>query len=208
MFQNYRGELMLMREIKDEGAGVGAKLYSPTVDVSSKQFFSSGVRTRSSGKLRFQDRCDVVGLLCVRQASEDNVSKLANNATIYNEMLRRRPGLYALLCQLIPRSRFGEKAEGQHVAYNLPIFSVRDNKLTSHFSLAALAYIENAQMLTGARQLSDAEHEAIHVLLDLAPEHCFEMRCAPGDIQPLNNYIVYYGRAAFKDDVHRVKTGC
>lgn len=197
LFQNCRGEVM--REIKDEGMGVGAKLYGATVDADGKQFLSSGARTLSPGQLRFHtDRCDVVGLLCVRQASEGGVSKLASSATVYNEMLKRRPDLHKLLCNPIPRSRFGEEAGGEHVFYDLPLFGVRDGKLTSHFSLT---YIENAQMMPGARKLSDAEHEAIQLLMSLAEEHCFEMRFAPGDIQLLNNHIVYHGRTAFKDDV-------
>jgi len=197
MYQNCRGEVM--REIKDEGMGIGAKLYGATVDASGKQFLSSGARTLSPGQLRFHtDRCDVVGLLCVRQASEGGVSKLASSATVYNEILKRRPDLHAQLCKSIPRSRFGEEAGGEHVAYDLPIFGVRDGKLTSHFSLT---YIENAQMLPGVRKLTDAEHEAIRMLMDVAEEECFEMRFAPGDIQLLNNHIVYHGRTAFKDDV-------
>jgi hypothetical protein len=152
----------------------------------------------SPGELRFHtDRCDVVGLLCVRQASEGGVSKLASSATVHNEMLRRRPDLHALLCAPIPRSRFGEEAGGQYVSYDLPVFGVRDGKLTSHFSLT---YIENAQLLPGVRRLTDAEHEAIRMLLELAQEHCFEMRFAPGDIQLLNNHLIYHGRTAFKDD--------
>jgi hypothetical protein len=196
MFQNCRGEVM--REIRDEGMGVGAALYGATVDPSGRQFLSSGARTLSAGQLRFHtDRCDVVGLLCVRQASEGGVSKLASSATVYNEMLRRRPDLHALLCSPIPRSRFGEEAGGAHVAYDLPVFGVRDGKLTSHYSLT---YIENAQMLPGVRKLSAAEHEAIEMLMALAEEHCFEMRFAPGDIQLLNNHVIYHGRTAFKDD--------
>jgi hypothetical protein len=197
MYQNYRGEVM--RDIRDEGMGVGAKLYGATIDASGKQFLSSGARTLSSGQLRFHtDRCDVVGLLCVRQASEGGVSKLASSATVYNEILRRRPDLHALLCKPIPRSRFGEEAGGDHVAYELPVFGVRDGKLTSHFSLT---YIENAQMLPRVRRLTDAEHEAIQMLMDVAAEVCFEMRFAPGDMQLLNNHVIYHGRTAFKDNV-------
>jgi hypothetical protein len=197
MYQNYRGEVM--RDIRDEGMGVGAKLYGATIDASGKQFLSSGARTLSSGQLRFHtDRCDVVGLLCVRQASEGGVSKLASSATVYNEILRRRPDLHALLCKPIPRSRFGEEAGGEHVAYELPVFGVRDGKLTSHFSLT---YIENAQMLPRVRRLTDAEHEAIQMLMDVAAEVCFEMRFAPGDMQLLNNHVIYHGRTAFKDNV-------
>jgi hypothetical protein len=196
MFQNCRGEAM--REIRDEGMGVGARLYGATVDASGKPFLSSGARTLSAGPLRFHtDRCDVAGLLCVRQASEGGVSKLASSATVYNEILRRRPDLHAVLCRPIPRSRFGEEAGGEHVAYDLPIFGVRDGKLTSHFSLT---YIENAQMLPSSRKLTDAEREAIQMLMDVAEAECFEMRFAPGDIQLLNNHVVYHARTAFKDD--------
>ncbi|NYT65427.1 TauD/TfdA family dioxygenase [Alcaligenaceae bacterium] len=197
LYQNCRGEVM--REIKDEGKGVGSKLYGATVDSSGKPFLSSGARTLSPGELRFHtDRCDVVALLCVRQASEGGVSKLASSATVYNEILARRPDLHALLCQPIPRSRFGEEMGGEHIVYDLPIFGVRDGKLTSHFSLT---YIENAQMLPGVRKLTDAEHEAIQLLMDVAQEVCFEMRFAPGDIQLLNNHVIYHGRTAFKDDI-------
>jgi hypothetical protein len=198
MYQNFRGEVM--RDIRDEGMGVGAKLYGATIDASGKQFLSSGARTLSSGQLRFHtDRCDVAGLLCVRQASEGGVSKLASSATVYNEILMRRPDLHALLCKPIPRSRFGEEAGGEHVAYDLPVFGVRDGKLTSHFSLT---YIENAQMLPSVRKLTDAEHQAIQLLMDVAEEVCFEMRFAPGDMQLLNNHIVYHARTAFKDNVN------
>ncbi len=187
-----------MRDIRDEGAGVGARLYGETVDAAGKPFLSSGARTLTPGQLRFHtDRCDVVGLLCVRQAAEGGVSKLASSATVYNEILRRRPDLHALLCRPIPRSRFGEEAGGEHVVYDLPIFGVRDGKLTSHFSLT---YIENAQLRPNVRRLTDGEHEAIRMLMDVAGEHCFEMRFAPGDIQLLNNHVVYHGRTAFKDD--------
>src|SRR5262245_16796586 len=196
LYQNCRGEVM--REIRDEGMGVGAKLYGAKVDTSGRQFLSSGARTLSSGRLRFHtDRCDVVGLLCVRQAAEGGVSKLASSATVYNELLGRRPDLHTVLCRPIPRSRFGEEAGGEHVVYELPIFGVREGKLTSHFSLT---YIESAQMLPGARKLSAAEHEAIRMLMDIAEEECFEMRFAPGDIQLLNNHVIYHGRTAFKDD--------
>ena len=195
MYQNCRGEVM--REIRDEGSD-GAKLYGETVDASGKRFLSSGARTLSSGPLRFHtDRCDVVGLLCVRQSAEGGISKLASSATVSNEILKRRPDLHALLCQPIPRSRFGEEAGGEHVVYELPVFGLRDGKLTSHFSLT---YIESAQLRPDARKLTEAEHAAIRMLMEVAEETCFEMRFAPGDIQLLNNHMVYHGRTAFTDD--------
>src|SRR5690606_25389606 len=105
--------------------------------------------------------------------------KLASSVTVYNEILKRRPDLHALLCKPIPRSRFGEEAGGEHMVYDLPVFGVRDNKLTSHFSLT---YIENAQLRTGVRKLTNGEREAIRALMEIAEEQCFEMRFSPGDI--------------------------
>jgi len=55
-------------------------------------------------------------------------------------------------------------------------------------------------MLPGVRRLNDLEREAIQMLMDVSQELCFEMRFAPGDIQLLNNHVIYHGRTAFTDD--------
>ena len=39
------------------------------------------------------DRCDVVGLLCVRKAKSGGASRIVSSAAIHNEVLRRRPDL-------------------------------------------------------------------------------------------------------------------
>ena len=41
---------------------------------------------------------------------------------------------------------------------------------------------------------------ALDLLAELAEELCFEMRLAPGDIQLLNNHVVYHARTPFTDD--------
>lgn len=195
LFQNRNGELM--REIRDEGGDIGKK-YGATTDENGKVFLSSSARTLSPGELRFHtDRCDVVGLLCVRQALRGGVSRLCSSPAVYNTMLERRPDLLELLCHPIPRSRFGEEAGGENIVYDLPVFGVRDGKLTSHFSLT---YIESAQKMTQARRLTSAEQEAIAYLLELSRELAFEMRLEPGVIQLLNNNVIYHGRTAFEDD--------
>jgi hypothetical protein len=37
-------------------------------------------------------------------------------------------------------------------------------------------------------------------LHELAEELCFEMSFAPGDIQFVNNHVIYHARTAFEDD--------
>jgi hypothetical protein len=194
LFQNRSGELM--RAIHDEGADVGRRYGQ--VEAEGRPFLSSYARTLSNGALRFHtDRCDVVGLLCVRQARSGGVSKLASAPAVHNAMLERRPDLAEALYRDVWRSRLGEEAGGEALAYPLPVFGQRDGRFTSHYSLT---YIEAAQLMPGVPKLSDAQREAIDLLMALAEELSFEMRFAPGDIQLLNNHVVYHGRTPFADD--------
>ena len=197
VFQNRRGELM--REIRDEGRDVGERYGQiPAPAGAPGIVLSSYARTLSSGRLRFHtDRCDVVGLLCARQAKTGGVSQLASAVAVHDEMLARRPDLAAVLYGDVYRSRFGEEADRPDVVYPLPIFGVRDGKLTSHYSLT---YIEIAQMVPGVPPLSAAQREAIELLMALAEELAFATRLEPGDMQFLNNHVVYHARTAFEDD--------
>lgn len=195
VFQNCRGELM--RAIRDEGVEIGAR-YGQIDQGGEKPFLSSYARTLSNGALRFHtDRCDVVGLLCVRQAKAGGVSRLCSSAAVHNAMLDRRPDLAEALYGDIWRSRFGEEIGGDKVPYPLPVFGVRDGRFTSHYSLT---YIEAAQLLAGVPRLTSQQRAAIDMLMALADELSFDMSFAPGDIQLLNNHVIYHGRTPFEDD--------
>jgi hypothetical protein len=196
VFQNRRGELM--REIRDEGAGAGQR-YGEVKGAApdGKAFLSSYARTLSNGPLRFHtDRTDVVGLLCVRQAESGGVSRLCSSVAIHNEILKRAPELLEVLFEDFPRSRFGEEARGPEVTYALPIFGLRDGKFTSHYSLT---YIEAAAMSGAVPPLSPAQRDALALLQSLADELAFDMTLEPGDMQFLNNHVVYHARTAFID---------
>jgi hypothetical protein len=195
LFQNRRGELM--RDIRDEGAEVGRRYGQVRTDRGGT-FLSSYARTLSNGGLRFHtDRCDVVGLLCVRQARAGGVSKLASSVAVHNTILARRPDLLAELFEPYHRSRFGEEAGGERTAYALPLFGVRDRKFTSHYSRT---YIESAQMIEGVPKLSAWQVEALDLLDVVAEEQSFGMTLEPGDLQFLNNHVIYHARTPFEDD--------
>jgi hypothetical protein len=197
VFQNRHGELM--REIRDEGRAVGDRYGQiPSAAGGGGAVLSSYARTLSNGPLRYHtDRCDVVGLLCARQARAGGVSKVASSVAVHNEMIRRRPDLAALLYQDIHRSRFGEEASQPDTVYPLPVFGVRDGKFTSHYSLT---FIEVAQMVPGVPPLTAAQREALDLLMSLADELAFAMRFEPGDMQLVNNHVIYHARTAFEDD--------
>jgi hypothetical protein len=195
VFQNRRGELM--RDIRDEGMEAGRR-YGEVKKEDGGTFLSSYARTLTSGQLRFHtDRCDVVALLCVRQASKGGLSRLASSAEVHNEMLRRRPDLAETLYGEVYRSRFGEEADAPKEVYKLPVFGQAGGKFTSHFSLT---YIEAAEMAPGVPKLTARQREAIDLLLALAAELSFEMTLEPGDMQFLNNHVIYHARTAFEDD--------
>ena len=110
VFQNRPGELV--REIRDEGRGVGERYGQiPAPDGGKSAVLSSYARTLSNGALRFHtDRCDVVGLLCVRHVRTDRTSKLCSSVAVHNEMIRRRPdlaeALYPDVCRCRTAGRF------------------------------------------------------------------------------------------------------
>jgi hypothetical protein len=206
VFQNRSGELM--RAIRDEAAASAGgtdlgKTYGQIESAdggqgTAKPFLSSYARTLSNGQLRFHtDRTDVVALLCVRQARAGGISKIASTAAVHNAILARRPDLLEVLYQDFWRSRLGEESPDAASVYPLPIFGLREGKLTSHFSLT---YIEAAQLVPGVPRLTPLQREAIEVLMATMQALCFEMTFAPGDIQFLNSHVTYHGRTPFQDD--------
>ena len=130
-----------MKTIRDEGADVG-QVYGEMRQGDGPSFLSAYARAVSNGPLRFHtDRTDVVGLLCIDQASSGGLSKIASSVAVHNEILRRRPDLLEVLYRPYPRSRLGEEKGGGEMVYMLPIFGLCDGRFTSHYSRT---YIEAA----------------------------------------------------------------
>ena len=77
VYQNMSGEIM--GEVRDETRDA-----NPTfIDSGPGKIVSSRARARSTGPLRFHtDRCDVIGLMCVRNGIDGGVSKLARRRTV------------------------------------------------------------------------------------------------------------------------------
>src|SRR5438105_10894360 len=200
VYSNRAGEIM--REIRDvtrdEERGVGER-YGALPDAGKPgAFLSSYARTLTNQLLRFHtDRCDVVALFCIRQAQAGGLSQLCSSPAVHNEMLRRRPDLAAALYEPMWRSRFGEEDATGDSAYPLPVWGVRGAKFTSHYSRT---FVEAAQRRPEVPRLSAAQAEALDLLHAIAEELSFEMSFAPGDIQFVNNHVIYHARRAFEDD--------
>lgn len=169
----------LMRDIRDNSRNGGKRVDS------------------AEGLPWHNDRADVVALLCVRQAQNGGVSRIVSATAIHDTMLARRPDLVDTLFGDFQRYSPGDEVGAVTGSYPLSVFGMQDGYFTSHYSRT---YIEQAQTLPGVPPLTDRQREALDMLVDVAEELCFEMPLAPGDIQCLNNHLIYHGRTPFTDD--------
>jgi hypothetical protein len=194
LYQNMSSEIM--GEVRDETHDAKPSF----IESEPGKVKSSRARARSTGPLRFHtDRCDVIALMCVRNGIAGGVSKLASIPMIHNEMLRRRPDLVELLFQDYWRSRPKDE-DGAHERpyFALPVWGMRDGKMTSQYSRT---YVEQAQEFPGVPLLTKAQDEALDMLAEIAEEICLHSPFAIGDIQLLNNHVIYHGRTAYADDL-------
>jgi hypothetical protein len=183
--------------------GVGCHLGTPVAQNGNRGMMrdirdNGGTRVESSDALRWHnDRTDVVGLLCVRKAQAGGVSRIVSAVAIHDAMQARRPDLLQAMYQDFYRSTIGDEVGAETRCYPLPVFAQRDGHFTSHFSNT---YIEQAQRFPEVPRLTAAQNDALAMLDALAEELCFEMPLEPGDLQLLNNHVIYHGRTAFADD--------
>jgi hypothetical protein len=77
------------------------------------------------------------------------------------------------------------------------VFGMQDGKLTCQYSRT---YVEQAQEFPEVPRLSAAQNEALDLLAEVAEEVCLYSPFAPGDIQLLNNHVIFHGRTAYEDD--------
>ncbi len=192
-YQNGNGELI--GDVRDENRLYGAVREVDPVKAGEPR--SSRNKARSAGPLRFHtDRVDVVTLLCVRPALTGGLSKVVSSAAVYNTILERRPDLHALLCAPYYHVREGE-AGGKQRYYTMPVFGLRDGRLTSQYSRT---FVENAQGAPGVPPLTPAQNEALDLWAEVCEELCYGMQLRAGDLQLLNNHVVYHARSTYEDD--------
>ena len=116
--------------------------------------------------------------------------------SVHNAILARRPDLHALLCQPYYHTRQGE-AGGETKYYAMPLFAVRDGRFTSQYSRT---FVEAAQRIPEVPRMSAAQDEALDLWAEVCEELCYSMDMRPGDIQLLNNHVVYHARTTYEDD--------
>lgn len=180
--QNAAGHLL--GHIRDIGADVNdpkTRIYQTT----ARQSFHT-------------DSCDVVGLLCLKEAKEGGDSMLASSVTVFNEISRRRPDLVPALFSPVATDRRGEVPEGQKPFFTIPVFNWHEGYLTC---LYQRNYVNSAQRFDEAPKLTKAQTEALDLLDSIVndPSIYLEMRLKPGDMQFVYNHSMLHDRTGFVD---------
>ena len=144
------------------------------------------------------DSSDLVCLLCLTKSKSGGLSSLVSTTTIYNEMVKRRPDLAAVLMQPLYRTRWGEVPEGRKPYYGTPAFTLMDGRVICSYVRSA---VRKAQLMDVVPRLTDEQVEAMDLFDELAndPNLHLHMTFEPGDIQVVCNHSIAHSRTAYKD---------
>lgn len=144
------------------------------------------------------DSCDVVGLLCLREAKSGGDSLLVSALAIFNELRAARPDLLARLLAPMAHDRRGEVPAGALPYFMIPVFSWHADRLTVFYQRQ---YFDSAQRFVDAPRLTREDIDALDALDALAddPRLNLTMRLVPGDVQFVHNHTLLHDRTAFED---------
>ena len=176
--QNSYGDML--GDVYDEGVKLGARV--------------RGYRTNQLLKFH-SDRCDMVGLLCVRQAREGGLSSLVSSTRVWNEIVTHRPEYIEPLMN----GYFYVSVEegGDVVPRRVPVYSIESGVLSCRILRNT---IETARKM-GHANYSKLEEAALDYMDELVnrDDLRLDMMLEAGDMQFINNYTTLHARTEFED---------
>ena len=146
------------------------------------------------------DSCDLVGLLCLRNAQAGGgVSRLTSAISVHNTLLAEQPDVLAALYRGYVRHRRGEEQPGElpYTPYRIPVYSNVEGKVSARY---VRSYIEADEAAAG-RPMGPAERAVIDTFeaVTKRPELMLEFTLQPGEAYFINNYTILHARTAFDD---------
>jgi hypothetical protein len=146
------------------------------------------------------DRCDVIGMLCLRPARRGGVSGYASAHAIHNELLASRPERLEPLFRGFRYHRRGEELPGEPpiTPERVPVLSECQGVLSVVY---LRAYMEMAAEALG-EPLSPDEVAALDAFEAVAnrPDVKLSFTMAAGEAIFFNNCSMLHNRTAFEDD--------
>ncbi|MBO1074988.1 TauD/TfdA family dioxygenase [Roseomonas marmotae] len=179
--------------------GKASQVISDVRDAGGVYRSTSGRGYNTNAELDYHtDGSDVVALLCRNTARNGGLSRLASSVAIHNALVETRPDLAETLYGLFPHSRQNEEAPDEAPTYMAPVYSLRDGHFASRY---IRNHIRSTQMIEGQPKLTPLQHEALDALQEMASsaEFSFDMWLEPGDLQLVNNHVLYHSRTHYED---------
>ncbi|AEA81285.1 hypothetical protein SAR11G3_00810 [Candidatus Pelagibacter sp. IMCC9063] len=185
--QNSKGELM--SGVKDYGD-----------KIISDNPYRDGIRLhRTTAKIdAHTDSCDHVALLCLQRAKQGGESGVISALSIYNEILKNKPEYLDTLCKGFYIDLIGKgKSEKELSSHPIPVFSYYGGKMCSRFNKSQIEL--GAEKKSGG--LDSPSKEAVEYVQFLTVQEDFhlKMMLEEGDIQVLNNRVIYHTRTKVLD---------
>ncbi|MGY1741379.1 MULTISPECIES: TauD/TfdA family dioxygenase [unclassified Blastococcus] len=174
-------------------------LLDHVIATSNLTMADGALPSRVRDRLPFHsDSSDVVALMCLRGAKAGGSSSLVSGATIYNEILRRRPDLAPLLFETWYWDWKAQDKDAPADWYTSPICSWVDGVFSSY---AGSSMIESAQRFPDVPRLTDAQRELLALYDEVSQEEGLpiDMDFQPGDVQWLLNYAALHSRTSYED---------
>lgn len=145
------------------------------------------------------DSCDVVALMCRRQAKRGGESKVVSSPALVAEFARRRPDLVDVLRGTFFYSYQGAQDPVQPPYYKISLLGGADTPFVFRI---------NRKNVTAAQRdfpevprLTEAQTQALDLIDELLvdPSLCYSMMLEEGDLQLLNNFTAVHSRTHFED---------
>lgn len=151
----------------------------------------------SSAELPFHnDRCDLLALLCVRQAPIGGETRIVSAVEACRRLAREDSALAAVLFEPVPYDL--RDTRGERRWSRMPVFSMCEGVFVARYVrrfIEASQRFEDAPRLT-ARQI--AALDALDAILD-EPGMAMDLRLAPGELLLVDNHRILHARSEFTD---------
>jgi hypothetical protein len=142
------------------------------------------------------DCADIVGLLCQETSISGGESSMSSSIAVHNEMLRRRPDLVEVLTEPLYRDRRDEVPPGMAPWYKLAVFHYHKGYFSASIEPT---YIGSAHRFDEVPEMTPLQKEAVETAQEIAAELRFDLGFQRGDMQFLNNHVIFHTRRAFED---------
>jgi hypothetical protein len=146
------------------------------------------------------DRCDVIGFLCVRQATRGGENLVVSAGAVHNAILEQRPELLDTLYRPFWWQRHNIDSANDSPFYAMPVFAREEGR----FAVTLMqVLIERAHRSAEVPDLTSSQREALDLVQQLAadPRLHHRFRLEPGEILLLNNFATLHSRTEFEDRV-------